>query len=87
MPVLISSNFSQRGKEIFEFTVKGDPEFLLPIFRKILDHWRKTGDDSDIQIIEERNHVSAKLKISEDIIEKGKNFIDFFSTNYEILKM
>ena len=87
MPISISSNFAKDGKKIFEFTIKGDPEFISPIFQKIIDAWRKTGDDSDIQIIKERNNVSVKLKILENNEEKGKNFIDFFSNTYEILKM
>jgi hypothetical protein len=87
MPIAISSNFTKGDMKIFEFTVKGDPEFISPIFQKIIDAWRKTGDDSDIQIIEERNSVSVKLTILEDNEETGKNFIDFFSNTYEILKM
>ena len=87
MPISISSSFNKGDKKIFEFTIKGDPEFITPIFRKIIDAWRKTGDDSDIQIIEERNNVTVKLTISENNGEKGKNFIDFFSNTYEILKM
>jgi hypothetical protein len=87
MTIAISSSFTKGDMKIFEFTIKGDPEFISPIFQKIIDAWRKTGDDSDIQIIEERNNVSVKLKILEDNEEKGKNFIDFFSNTYEILKM
>jgi hypothetical protein len=87
MPISINSNFSKGENKIFEFTVKGDPEFLSPIFSKINLEWQKTEILGEIEILEDRGSVTAKYVVPEPAGDKGAKFFDFFSNIYEISKM
>ena len=87
MPISISSNFSKGENKIFEFTVKGDPEFLLPIFSKINLDWQKTKASGEVEILEDRWSVTAKYIVPESVGDTGVRFLDFFSNTYEISKM
>lgn len=87
MPISISSNFSKGENKVFEFTIKGDPEFLLPVFSKIKLEWQKGELLGNVEIFDERGSVTAKYTVPEKNEDLGAKFFDFFSNMYEISKM
>lgn len=87
MPISIRSNFSKGENKIFEFTVKGDTEFLSPIFHKISQEWKAIELLGEIQILENRGSVTAKYIVPETAQDRGTKFFDFFSNIYEISNM